>query len=80
MTNRKRATTALIAGGLCAFSLAVAPIASAAQTGAGQNCASVGANTTLCQSNGSASLSTQPTVRAYQWYPWYGMGMYGHRR
>lgn len=79
MMNRKRATAAIV-GGLFAASLAVAPIASAAQTVTGPNCASAGANTTVCQSNGSASMSTTPTVRAYQWYPWFGMGGYGHYR
>ncbi len=76
--KKRNCITALVAGGVCALSLAVAPIASAAQTT--PNCANVGSLTTLCQSNGSASLQTSPEVRAYnQWAFWLGPGRHSRR-
>ncbi len=75
---KKSYLTAVVAGGVCALSLAVAPMASAAQTA--PTCSHVSGQTTLCQSNGSASLRTSPEVRANGWSPfWYGYGGY-HRR
>ncbi|WP_099020467.1 hypothetical protein [Mycolicibacterium palauense] len=75
---KKSHIAALAAGGICAVSLAVAPIASAAQ--ATPTCSNLSSRTTLCQSNGSASLQTSPEVRAYGWSPyWYGYGGHYHR-
>lgn len=74
----KNCITALVAGGMCALSLAVAPIASAAQTT--PSCATVGSLTTLCQSDGSVSLYTSPEVGTYnQWAFWLGPGRHSHR-
>ena len=39
-----------------------------------------GSLTTLCQSNGSASLHTSPEARSYnQWAFWLGPGRHSHR-
>lgn len=75
--TKKNYVTALVAGGICALSLAVAPIASAAQTA--PSCANVGSQTTLCQTNGSASLHTSPEIRTYGQFPfWLGPGRHSH--
>ncbi|MCX2931030.1 hypothetical protein ORI20_12135 [Mycobacterium sp. CVI_P3] len=70
---------AIVTAGLCALPIAAAPIASAAQIG--PTCSTVSPQATLCQTNGSASLSAQPQARNYQlWYPWF-IGQPGrHRR
>lgn len=73
----RKCVPALVVAGLAATAVAVAPTAAAAQTG--PNCATVAPNSTLCQTNGSASLNASPEVRYYPMqYPWFYLR--GHRR